>query len=943
MDRSRARNFTACARILALACITIPAFGQSPGTPEPNPNARQIAVNRGAAALWQILRELHTRASLIMFTAHPDDEDGGVLSYESRCAGADTTLFTLNRGEGGQNVMSSDFWDQLGLVRTEELLKADQYYGVHQYFARVADFGFTKTKEEALQKWGYDRVLYDSVRVVRMTRPLVVTSVFAGNVSDGHGQHQVAGQMAQEVFEAAADPKVFPEQIREGLYPWAPLKVFVRLPFANITENGVYDYATGHWAPARFRNYVDNTWIEGKPSATVNIPEGHYSPALGLSYLQVARLGLGQQKSQNGGVGIPEAGPDFSAYHLYASRVSKISEEKTFFDGIDVSLEGIASYAPADQQGWIRDRLTSIDLLVADSIRNYSLDSPGRIAPTLAKGLLQTESLIQEIQQKRLPDEARYNMLHELRIKQVQFDNALSQSLGLDLNAVVSDDDQPRTSGFFRGPAETFQTAIPGQKFHVKVHLANQGSELVAVKDVVLGTNPDKDWMLRTEGPTPERLDPGQSDDVRFAVAVASDATITKPYFTRPDLEQPYYDVSNPAYLNLSLMPYPLFATATFSYNGVDVKLAQVVQTIHRATGPGPVANPLIVSPAISVWVSPRAGIVPLASKSLKITTVIRSNVQGSATGTVMLQLPPGWTSTPRQATFSARQDENEDSIDFVVRPGAVAAERYRITALAKYDGHTYTAGSIPVGYVGLRPYPYYRDASYRITGVDIHLPPGMKVGYVTGTGDSVPGSLADIGITPSFLSAEDIENADLRDFSAIILGVRAYAARPELKTFNSRLLDYVKEGGTLIVQYNTPEFDHNYGPYPYELSGNPEKVIDENSKVLLLQPDYPAFTWPNKITAHDFDGWVEERGHGLMQSWDSRYAALTETHDPNQAPQKGGLLIAAYGKGFYVYAGYAFYRQLPEGVPGAFRIVANLLSLSRNLGMRKLAASGGN
>src|SRR5665213_1513963 len=271
MNRQRAKNSGACVVILIVACITISAFGQTPGEVAPSPNARQSAVNRGTAALWQSLRELHTRASLIMFTAHPDDEDGGMLAYESRYAGADTTLFTLNRGEGGQNVMSSDFWDQLGLVRTEELLAADRYYGVHQYWSRVADFGFTKTKEEALEKWGHDRLLYDSVRVVRMTRPLVVTSVFAANVSDGHGQHQVAGQMAQEVYKAAADPNVFPDQIRAGLLPWAPLKVYVRLPFARVTSKGVFDYATGHWTPPRFHNFVDDTWIEGKPSATLEI------------------------------------------------------------------------------------------------------------------------------------------------------------------------------------------------------------------------------------------------------------------------------------------------------------------------------------------------------------------------------------------------------------------------------------------------------------------------------------------------------------------------------------------------------------------------------------------------------------------------------------------------------------------------------------------------
>ena len=941
MNRNRLRKIIANTFLLFLAWITIPAFAQTPAKVEADPNVHPIAIDRGAAALWQSLRKLHTRASLILFTAHPDDEDGGMLTYESRDVGADTTLFTLNRGEGGQNVMSSDFWDQLGVLRTEELLAADQYYGAHQYWSRVADFGFTKTKEEALQKWGYDRVLYDSVRVVRMTRPLVVTSVFAGSVSDGHGQHQVAGEMAQEVYKEAADPDVFPDQIRAGLLPWAPLKVYAREPFASVTSKGVYDYATGHWASARFRNYVYDTWIEGKPPVTLEIPEGQYDPALGLSYLQIARQGWGQQKSQNGGYGIPAAGPSFTGYHLYASRVATTPPETNFFDGIDVSLMGIADYAPSSQQGWIRDRLLSINSLVEHAIQNYSVASPEKIAPDLANGLLQTEALIQEIQQKSLPGSARYNMLHELNTKRVQFNTALVQALGLSIEAVVSNDAGPSDLGRYGGSSDTFQAAIPGQSFSVHLHLANQGPDSVAVKDVQLVTTPDKNWTVHLRGAPPTTLAGSKVENVDFGVTVSNNATITKPYFTRPNLEQPYYNLSSPAYLNHSFMPYPLSAQATFAYGGAQVVLDQVVQTVHHITGFGPVMNPLIVSPAISVWVSPIAGIVPLTSKFLKIAVLIHSNVQGPATGSVALHLPAGWTSIPAKANFTSQQDGDEQNIEFDVMPKGVETRQYTITAAAVYQGKTYSSGSTSIGYVGIRPYPYYRDATYRTTGVDIHLPSSLTVGYVTGSGDSVPSSLEDIGIHVHFLSPQEIAAGDLDSFNAIVLGVRAYAVRPELKTYNARLLQYVHDGGTLIVQYNTPEFDHNFGPYPYQLSNNPEKVIDETANVVLLQPNYPALTWPNKITVRDFDGWVEERGHGLMSSWDPRYAALTETHDPGQTPQKGGLLLAPYGKGFYVYDAYALYRQLPEGVPGAFRIFANLLSLSGNPGMRKLSPTG--
>jgi LmbE family N-acetylglucosaminyl deacetylase len=940
MNRYSAQQSIGVALLACVAWITIPVFGQTSAKVEPDPNARAIQLNRGAAALARTLRELHTRASLIMFTAHPDDEDGGVLTYESRDVGADTSLFTLNRGEGGQNVMSSDFWDQLGILRTDELLKADRYYGVHQYWSRAADFGFTKTKEEAMEKWGYDRVLYDSVRVVRMTRPLVVTSVFSGNVSDGHGQHQVAGQMAQEVYNAAADPKMFPDQIRAGLRPWAPLKMYVRTPFATISSKGVFDYATGHWAPARFHDYINNSWIEGKPTATLSIPAGQYGPSVGLSYSQIATEGWGQQKSQNGGYGIPSPGPDASPYRLYASRVTAKNKETGFFDGIDTSLAGIADYAPADQVGWIRPQLTSINALVEQAIQNYSIDAPEKIAPLLVRGLVETEALMQQIQKKPLPEDARYNMLHELGVKKVQFNTALAQALGLSMEAVVSNGDGAGRGHYGRGSSNTFQSAIPGQSFQVSVRLADQGSDPVTVKNVHLVTTPDKDWKLEWLPPVPIALNADDTEEAKFSVTVPDDATITKPYFTRPNLEQPYYDVSNPEYLNRSWMPYPLAAMATFTYKGAEIVLDQVVQTVHSVHGYGPVLDPMLVAPAISVWVSPKAGIVPITSKSFTIRVQVRSDVGGPAAGNLSLNLPEGWTSNPANAGFATQQNGGEQNIEFKVVPKQVEAKPYRITAAASYQGHTYTSGSTVVGYPGLHSYPYYRDASYRTTGVDITIPSDLSVGYVAGTGDSLAESLQELGIQTTFLSPQDLATGDLNRFRAIVLGVRAYAVRPELKTFNARLLDYVKNGGTLIVQYNLTELGDSSGPYPFQLGGNPEKVIDENSTVTFVDPSYPALSWPNKITQQDFAGWVEERGHGFMHSWDSHYVAPTETHDPNQDPQKGGLLIAPYGKGFYVYDAYAFYRQLPEGVPGAYRIFINLLSLSGNPGMQKLSAT---
>jgi hypothetical protein len=213
---------------------------------------------------------------------------------------------------------------------------------------------------------------------------------------------------------------------------------------------------------------------------------------------------------------------------------------------------------------------------------------------------------------------------------------------------------------------------------------------------------------------------------------------------------------------------------------------------------------------------------------------------------------------------------------------------------------------------------------------VDVKVAPGLNVGYVVGAGDDVPQSLVNLGIRVHFLSPEDLANGDLSKYNVIVTGVRAYAARPDLKTYNGRLLDYVKNGGVAIIQYNTPEYDHNYGPYPYKMGENPEEVTDEDSKVVILDPSNPVFNSPNKITSKDFSNWVEERGSKFLNTWDSNYTPLLETHDPGQEPQKGGMVYAKYGKGVYIYCAYAFYRQMPEGVPGSYRLFANMLSLGK-------------
>jgi hypothetical protein len=902
-----------CALLAACASAQLPYSN----TIQPAVNQQELSFNRGSAALWQSLKKLHTRASIVWLAAHPDDEDGAVLAYESRGAGARVVLSQTNRGEGGANVMSNDYFDALGLVRTMELLKAGEYYGVEQRWSMVVDYGFSKTLDETFKNWTHDRYFYDIVRIIRTERPLVVVTSHPNGPAAGHGNHQATGRVAVEVLKAAGDPNVFPEQItKEGLRPWTPLKGYVR---GGGAGRGGGRGGRGGQPPAE---------------PNVEVPVGDYDPILGASYIQIAREGLGFQKTQNGGPSIPRAGESNAAYRRIGSAIPVPEKERSFFDGIDTSLTGIATLAKGGDSAFLKASLAAINASVEDATAKFSAIRPEMSAPALAAGLKQTLQLIDAVSKSGLSADSKADILQELSVKKTQFNSALAEALGLSVNASVAParDPDPRMAAF-GGDTESSRTVIPGQTFAVSVQAVDQSAAAVKIEKISVETQGQKlPWVIEASGPVPSgELSGNKPVQARFTVKVPDNATFTRPYFSRPDLEQSYYDLSDPQYRNQSFAPYPVAAWLDASFDGAPIRVGQVVQTVKRVTGMGSVYEPLVVEPAIRVKLAPARGIVPLGSKSFTVTATVGSNVKGPASGTVRLDLPAGWKASPASATFSTAADEQEQSATFQVTPSRLSEQPYKITAVAEYNGKRYTEGYDVTGYQGVRPYFLYRDAVEHTTGVDVKVAPGLKIGYVAGSGDDVPAALEPLGIKVSFLSPADISSGDLGKFDVLLLGVRAYAAREDLVTHNARLLDYVKNGGVVIVQYNTPEFDHNYGPYPYVMGRNPEEVTDEASKVNILKPANPIFNWPNKITEKDFTGWVEERGSKWMQTWDSHYEALLETHDDGQEPQSGGLLYAKYGKGIYIYNAYAFYRQLPEGVPGAYRIFANMISLAKN------------
>ncbi len=649
--------------------------------PEPNSIALPLAEDRGAAALEQSLRRLGTTASLLMIVAHPDDEDGSLLTYLSRGLGVRCTLLTLTRGEGGQNAMSADSYDALGLIRTNELLKAGEYYGTKQLWGTEIDFGFSKTQEEAFTKWGHDRVLYDAVLAVRRVRPQVIVSTFVGGVTDGHGHHQVSGEIAQEVFKAAADPTVFPEQLKPasegglGLTVWQPLAVYGMVPFAPVTDKGMFDYATGKWAPARFKNYVTGEITTGVPSADVTLEVGMRDPALGRSYTQIAREGWGMQKSQNGGANPTLSGPAQTRYHLWAvapqaaAKPGAIATNNSLFHNskvdIDTSVAGLAHLAGAAPPKEMRAGLDQLDrdlkLFQADRRGATGSDAAHKLAPLYGQVL----ALRQQLAATTLDAQSKASLALELDAKIEQFQSALKNLLGIDLVAFTTHATKIEDGGFRgNGPDETPRSATPGQELNVRIHTA-RASEEVHLARTWLVTQTGSAWPYDSQ-PIGSKATPTTSDAI-YKIKVPADAQPTQPYFTRPNIEQPYYDLTQPEYRERSFAPWPLAAWAEFTFDGQPIHVGQVVETMQRVPGPGGIYEPLVVTPAIGVRMEPAARILPLDGSPLPVRVTVHA--QAAAEGSVELTLPAGWSAQPTSAPFHLATAGDTEPIQFLVTP----------------------------------------------------------------------------------------------------------------------------------------------------------------------------------------------------------------------------------------------------------------------------------
>jgi LmbE family N-acetylglucosaminyl deacetylase len=871
-----------------------------------------IPQDEGAAGLRLELLRLGTTARLMQVVAHPDDEDGGMLTLEARGHGVNTLLLTLNRGEGGQNKIGSNLSDVLGVLRAEELLASDEYYGVQERFTRVADFGFSKSAEETFQKWGgHDIALGDMVRVIRTFRPDVLVARFSGTPRDGHGHHQASSILTQEAFRAAADPKRFPEQIAEGLQPWQAKKLYI----GNVCGFGAMTCPDADW--------------------TIKLNTGERSDVLGMSYIEFALKGLKHQLSQGAGNWTVDPGDRFTFYKLVDSVIpsaaGKDGHEKSFFDGIDTSLTGLARLATGTpDSATLRQQLADISRQVAQATEVAKGNDVSAAATPLVKVVAGLNRVRVEVSQSAMSMATKTDLLTRIATKQQQAETALNLALGATLTADVSSDGKPEIHALKEADALT--TVSPGQEFLIAVTLHN-GSKLPLLIEQIKMEVP-AGWNTINGKVRPETVKPAEDLTANFRLRVPKDTPYTRPYWHRDDPDRDALNhIDNEQYATLPFPPPALRARVVYSVADGGTKTANgitavVVTPFLDDTGQQH-TRPLAIVPAFSVELEPGTQVISTHNGSTTTVTVgVTSNLMHEASGVLRLELPTGWRSEPAQLDVKfTHRGEKQDS-HFKVFPAGLQEGRATLHAVLTSEGEKFSEGYTLITREDLGSFYYYQPARQRVSIVDVQAPHDLRVGYIMGAGDDIPTVLQQVGMDVTMIPAEKLADEDLSKYQTIVLGIRAYDTQKDVVANNAKLLDFVSKGGTLVVQYNTGVGEFNKGkftPYPAELSR--ARVSVEEAPVEILAPNDSIFHYPNTITARDFDGWVQERGLYFMSEWDEHFKPLLACNDPGEKPQKGGLLRAQYGKGTYIYTGYSFFRELPAGVPGAVRLYVNLLS----------------
>lgn len=816
------------------------------------------------AQLGLAIRKLAVLESALYIAAHPDDENTALLAYLSREKLARVGYLSVTRGDGGQNLLGTETGDALGVIRTQELLAARRVDGAEQFFTRAIDFGFSKNPDETLAIWGRDSVLADMVWVIRRFRPDILITRFPTDGSGGHGHHTASAILAEEAFTAAADPARFPEQIARGARPWQAKRI-----------------VWNSWRPDTTRG-----------AKMLRLDLGRYSALLGRSYTEIAAEGRSMHKSQ--GFGSAERRGSIESWYMLRGGAPADSD---LFDGVVADWRRVPGAAQVAAQ-------------LAAASRTFDPARPAASLPPLVRAHRELA---------RLGDDP------WVAFKRSELEEVIRACAGLWLEAVAQ-----------------FPSASPGGRIRVTALALNRSKAPLVLERVAMPfgalaaapTAPAPPGGFGGTAAMAEQGAPGSEvrdqklPDNRAATAQAviqlpADLATTQPYWLREPSGKGLFRVRNLALVGAPEDPPALSVRFTVQIEGESIPYD--VPVVYRSTDPvlGERYRPFEVVPPVSLRLDQGVYVFPdAAPREVRLTVECGDE---PLSGVARLGLPEGWRAEPPGAPVALKGKGDEATLRFTVTPGAVP-QAATLSAWVESGGARYANRRVTIDYPHIPVETLLPPAEARLVRVDLKRV-GDEVGYIAGSGDQIPDALRQMGFRVTALSDDDLGDASLSRFSSIVVGVRAYNTRPRLRIVQPRLLEYVRGGGTLVLQYDTADdaLKDRLGPWPFTISR--DRVTVEEAPIRLLKPDHPLLTRPNRITASDFEGWVQERGLYFPNPYDPKYETVISSNDPGEPARDGGILYAHYGNGVFIYTGYSWFRQLPAGVPGAYRLFANLVS----------------
>lgn len=805
------------------------------------------------------LKKLKVTGNVLYIAAHPDDENTRLLAYLANERLYRTGYLSLTRGDGGQNLIGDEQGIELGLIRTQELLAARRIDGAEQFFSRAYDFGYSKSTEEALQKWNEQLILSDVVWVIRNFQPDVIITRFPPDSRAGHGHHSASAVLAKEAFYAAADSTKFPEQLKNGITTWKTKRIF--------------------WNTFNFGG--QNTQSENQLKVNV----GGYNTLLGKGYGEIAAESRSQHKSQGFGV---------------SAQRGEAWEYFSFTDGDTATIDLMDNVVTT----WAKNGKTNSPVYtkasrLIDSLTNtFSYEHP----ENSVKGLVQLYQLIMGSADDILSPLQKGKKLQEV--------SALIEAC----------------SGLYFEATTNTPYAVAGDSLRITLNVINRNNIKIS------GTSIRPfNYTLPSPLPANQLVSHSQS------IFVPVNASYSQPYWLVKGLNDAHFVVDDQ---NLIGKPEndPSYGVAlSVEIDNQFFIFSKAVQYKYTDPVNGEIYQPLYVIPALSLMESPRFVFThlnnnPASPIKLSITAFTEiqkasaqyyqyeykadKRIQNLVYTEPSLSIQKNNTNNYTINTADLLKKTSEKELRFFTQLKVPYKDPYQSYTLRKIE------------YAHIPSITYFYLNKVKVIDEEI-ITAGKKIGYIAGAGDKVPEALQDMGFDVSFLGEKEISTADLKQYDAIIAGVRAYNVHEWLNNVYDKLMKYVEDGGNLIVQYNTSNFigpvKAQMGPYPFNISRG--RVTDEKAQVNFIDPSNIILNWPNKITQKDFDGWIQERGIYFADAPPKEYKTIFSMKDPDEEEQTGSLIVTDYGKGRFIYTGLVFFRQLPAGIGGAYRLFANLVA----------------